>query len=478
MKFKTTILFAAATVILGLSVYFFDIKKEAVETEAQKITSKIIKFDKNQINFIEIQKNDEKFVLQKNQEGWSILEPIQDSADNDQVENLIDQLAVEKYSAVAKETTKEVAKESLKEVKDPPGLKLSEFGLDKPYASFNFKNNLGQSEKILIGSQKNFEGQGFLRIDSENQVLVVAPIWLAKADQNLMTYREKRLYRSPLGNVLGVHVTSLQDKFDLKRVNNKWVSDQHPEIELDQNKVRDVIKQIAETSIQDYVIDGEPSQSMLMDKKLVSAPVNIQFQTALSNWSVAINQSEKENAIFALTNRPTNLLKIESSRWEFLGNLNLEGLRDRSSILRFNLNEIKKVYYKIQDTEYTFIKEKEIWKTVQSVPAETEFSAVEFVHFMNRVHDLEISEFLDLDLRKQAAMLFSGKNMLILRSETDNLIYQLNWGPEIKLKKKGTEKEYYYSRTNLSPLIFALEKSKIQSLGIDLVFRKKLPRSE
>ena len=108
MKFKTTILFAVATIILGLSVYFFDIKKESVEAEAQKINSKILKFDKNQINFIEIQKNNDKYVLQKSQDGWSILEPIQDSADNDQVENLIEQLVAENYSAVAKETAKDI----------------------------------------------------------------------------------------------------------------------------------------------------------------------------------------------------------------------------------------------------------------------------------------------------------------------------------------------------------------------------------
>ena len=474
MKFKTTLLFAAATTILGLAVYFFDIKKEAFEAEASKINSKIIKFDKNQINFIEIQKNSEKYVLQKNQDGWSLLEPIQDSADNDQVENLIDQLVAENYSAIAKETSKEVKDTSNVNL----NLKLSEFGLDKPYASFNFKNNLGQSEKISIGSQKNFEGQSFLRIDSDPQVLVAAPVWLSKADQPLMTYREKRLYRSALGNVFGVIVVSLQDKFELKRVDNKWLSPQHPEYELDQNKVREAVKQIAETQIQDYIVDGEPPKSMLTGKKLVSAPVTILFQTESSNWSVAINQSEKENAIFALTNQPTNLLKIESSRWEFLGNLNLDRLRDRSSILRFNLNEIKKVYYKTQDAEITFTKGQELWKAEQSGPADTEFSAVEFLHFLNRVHDLEISEFFDSDLKKQTTQPFSGRNMLILSSETGNLIYQLNWGPEKKLKKNGIEKDYFYARTNLSPTIFALETSKIQALGIDQVFKKKLPRTE
>lgn len=461
MKFKTTALLATATLALGLSVYFFDIKKETNDLKKKEIVTQILNFDKDQINLIEIQKNEIKYILQKSQTGWAILEPIQDAADNDQVENMLELLTAEKYLAIAKEST------------DPKDLKLIEFGLDKPYASFNFKNNLGQSKKVELGTQKNFEGNSFLRIDSENRILVASALWLSKADQNLMTYREKRLYRSSLGAVEDVKIQSLQDKFELKRVNGKWINAAHPDMDLDQNKVRDTIKQIAESPILDYVIDGEPSKLNLSEKKLIYAPVHIEFVTATSHWFVSVNQSEKENAVFALTDRPTNLLKLDPSRWELLGNLNFDSFRDRTSLLKFNLSDVKKIYYKNQDREFNFIKDKDGWKSLQKNPQDSEFSATELVKILDRIHDLEITEFLDLDLKKQVHQSFTGKNMIILRSDSDNLIFQLNWGPGQKLKQKGIEKYYFLSRTNQSPIIFALEKNKLAAIAFEQVFKKK-----
>ena len=461
MKFKTTAVLAALTLIFGAGVYFFEYKKQVQEQKNIEEELKIIPFEKNQINFIEIQKDDFKIVLQKSETGWTLLEPIQDAADNEQIESLIDFLTEEKQIVVAKEAT------------DLASLKLSEYGLDKPFATFNFKNNLGKSRKISIGSQKNFEGNSFIQIDSDSKVIVASPGWWAKASQNLISYREKRLYRTSLAKVENIKVQSFQDKFELKKIDGKWVHAEFSDIVLDQNKVRDMLTKIVETTIQEYIIDGEPSKLMLTEKKLAKAPVSIQLETADAMWSVAINQSEKENAIFALTERPTNLLKIEPSKWEFFGNLSFDGLRDRTSLLQFNLTDVAKIFFKDQNVEYNFVKENGQWKPVLGQPEGTEFLAIELVKALNRVHDVQISEFLDMAFKKYDEKLFSGKSMIILKSANDNLIFQLNWGPELKLKKFGVEKQYYYARTSVSPMIFAIEKSLMNLENFNLVFKKK-----
>lgn len=461
MKFKVTLVFAIATVLLGTSVYLFEYRRQEQEQKEKDENAKILNFEKDQINYIEIQKDLNKFVLQKSETGWSLLEPIQDSADNDQVEALIDFLSEEKVLAVAKQSD------------DPNVLKLSEYGLDVPAATFSFKNNLGKSKKISIGSQKNFEGNSFVRVDSDNKVLVSSPGWWAKAEQKLITYREKRLYRTALSKVESVKIQSLQDKFQLKKVDGKWIHVDHPEIALDQNKVRDMLKQIAESSIQEYIVDGEPSKSVINEKKLTKAPVVIELETSNSLWLASINQNEKDNAVYALTDRPTNLLKLDNSKWEFFGNLNFDHLRDRTSLLAFSLTDVAKIIYKDEKNEFSFVKESGLWKPLAGQPEGTEFSQTELLKTLNRIHDIEIAEFLDLNNKKYDEKLFSGKNMLILKGASDNLIFQLNWGPELKMKKKGTEKEFYYGRTSLSPMIFALDKIKMNTENFQQVFKKK-----
>ncbi len=461
MKFKSTAFLATVVSILIAGVYIFDIKKQEEETVQKEINTKIISFQKDQINFLEIQKNQNKIVLQKDQNGWSILEPVQDSADNDQIESLLETLSSEKYLTIAK--TAEGAQT----------LDLSEFGLKPAYANITIKNNLGSSQKIAIGSQKNFEGNSFLQLDSQNKILVANPIWLTKADQNLMTYREKRLYRSALGSVNSVKINSLQDKFELKRVDNKWIASQFLNMNLDQNKVLNLLKQIAESSIQEYIVDGEPSAKMVIDKKLNKAPVAVTFVTDKSNWSVVINQHEKDNAVYALTERPTNLLKIDSSRWELFGNLNLDSLRDRTSQFQFRLNEVAKIYYKDEKSEFNFTKSNGTWKLEQQVPDGTEFIPLQLVKVLNSIHDLEVSEFLDGKLNQQSKQTLAAKNMLILKTASDNLIMQMNWGPEFKLTKNGQTKDYFYARTSLGDSIFAIFKNEISAINPNTAIIKK-----
>lgn len=465
MKIKKTALFATATLLLGFGVFVFEYKKQVDEAIKNDLEARIVRFEKDQINFIEIQKNPAsnplKYVMQKTQDGWTILEPLQDAADNDQIESLIEILSSEKSITVAKQAA------------SPEQLKLTEFGLEAPYAIFNFKNNSGESQKVVLGSQKNFEGNSFLRIDAQNRVLVASPLWHTKAEQNLMTYREKRLYRQSLGKVSVITVTSLSDQFSVLRKGAVWSSAQFPKFMLDQNKVRAMLKQIAETSVQDYVFDGEPSSLLVQEKKLKSAPVTIALQTSDSSWSVSINQHEKDNAVYAMTERPTNLVRIDPTRWEFFGNLTLDGLRDRSSQFQFALNDIAKIYFKNDGVELNFTKEKDIWKSSQPAPEGTEFSPVELVKLINKIHDLEVSEFLDAGLKQKAPLALASNKMLILKSATDNLIMQFNWGPEVKLNKNGVLNDYFYARTSLGDSVFALEKNDIESINLSLVFKKK-----
>ena len=463
MKFKTTASLAAIVSLLAASVYVFEFRKQNEDIAKNELNVKIVTFQKDQINFLEIQNAQNKIVLQKDQNGWTILEPVQDSADNDQVENLLEILSTEKVLTVAKTAT------------TVEGLDLAEFGLKPAYANITFKNNLGSSLKISLGSQKNFEGNAFLHIDSQNKILVASPTWLTKVDQELMTYREKRLYRSALGAVKAVQINSLHDKFQLERVDNKWIAPQFLNIKLDQNKVINLLKQIAESTIQDYIFDGEPSAKMIADKKLVRAPVEVRFTAANSSWSVAINQHQEDNAVYALTERPTNLLKIDPSRWELFGNLNLDSLRDRSSPFQFRITDVAKIHFKDEKKEFNFIKTDDTWrieKAEPALPAGSEFVSLELIKLLNRIHDLEVSEFLDGKINKQPQSL-AAKNMLFLKSSSDNLILQLNWGPELKLNKNGEVKDYFYARTNIGENIFALRKDEITAIDPDNTFINK-----
>lgn len=454
MKINKTFLFAIFTVLVILAVYIFDYKTEEKQDKTKHAL--ILNNDPDQISYVHIIKPDIKIALQKSETGWALLEPIQDSADNDNIEQLLKDLAKEMQITVVKESQTDLTETD-----------LQEFGLDKPSIVFNFKYNSGHTKRISVGSVKNFEGNSYIRIDSENKIVIAGPKWFAQSENEIIYYREKKLYRHSLAKIIKIKVKSLRDNFELKQIDGKWLSSEQG-FELDQNKIREILKKLSDTGVVQYVFEGEPSVALLKEKGLDKDTVDLELATENSSWLVSLKVNTEDKALYALTERPTFLVKIDIPAWETFGNLNLDQLRDRTSAFAFNLNEVHKIYYKHNDNELNIVSSADGWKSNSSaMPQASKVNNDQVKRTIQKINDLKISEFINSPSTKDK---FEGKNMLILKSATEKLVLQLNWGPELKINKDGVEKEYYYARSHLSDSIFALEKKIVDSLEFDKIF--------
>ncbi len=443
-----TIIFALVTVALTAYVYLFEYKSSQ-DIDASNV-KQILKFPADQINFIQVVKNDAKISLLKDQTGWKLNEPILEDADNEAVNDLLATLAAEKQVAIVKLTDSKFTEND-----------LSEFGLDKPLAVFNFRNNADVMEQVAVGSLKNFEGQSYLQIDSGSKIILGNSVWFAKAESQLIDYRDKRLFRENIAGIDRIKLSTLNESFELKKADGKWVSSQHNYM-LDQNQIRDILKKISDSRIETYVFEGEPSQTLLKEKELDSAVVSIELFTDSSSWLAKMNVRKKDNSLYLLSDRPTYLAKVNPLIWETISVLNLDKLRDRITAFQFSAEEVKKIYFKSNDRETNLILNSGSWLMGSSNSPYLEVDKSEIVKAIKRIHDLKISEFIDSDVKDK----FVGQNMLIIKSDTEKLLLQLNWGPSFKMVKNGEEKEYFYARTQLSDRIFALEKASIDNLNL------------
>lgn len=453
MKNKGTWIFGVLTIALIAGIYVFDYRAELQKNEL--LSRQIVSQNLEQVSYIQLVKKDgSKIGVQRGANGWTLLEPIQDDGDNDSIELLLKQLGDEKQISVI--------------VDKPTGLvdaDLQQYGLQDPGLTVYLKNNLGKTQKIAVGSVRNYEGSSYLRIDSENKIVLASSFWASLADKDLISYREKNLYRGNLAKLTKIRVNSLHDHFEIRYKDGKWVTND-AFIELDQNKVREMIKKISENKIVKYIYEAEPSAKFVSEKGLTNAPVKIDFFTDDSSWSVSLNTHSDDKALYALTEKPTYLVQLDINEWPLFGNLDLDSLRDRTSVMSFNMNEAQHVFLKVDGHEATFKMQKNgTWAPDEvngQVSSGTNAESIE--KLVMRAHDLKISEFLD---DPKEAQKFEGQNMLILKSDSGKLVLQLNWGPSLKLKKNGADRDYFYARTQLSDRIFALEKSQLDNLMID-----------
>lgn len=455
MKFNKTVAFGIITAMIGFIIYYFEfIQKEQIQNEQQN-SMFVIKSQPQDINFLQIQNNKSILTLQKNNQIWQIIEPIQDQADQVIMTDLIKNLSEQKTQNI--ETATDV--------------NLSEFGLEQPQVVYLWKSSTGQSEKIQISSQKNFEGQSFAKISDELKVRIVDPIWMAKAESSVTFFREKKLYRGDISKLNHIKIKSLNEEFVLKKNEQKWIYPKSPEIELDQNKIRKMIKDFSEATIQNYISEGEASEKDLKIKGLLKPLSQIEFANVDEIWNVSLNLSETDKALYGLTSKPSFLIQLDISQWEKFANANLDSLRDRKSLMTFSITDVQKFFAKIQNINYEFLNENQTWNLKSNLPENNEFLPIESEKILNQIHDLEISEFVAPELAKN----FDGKNMVILKSANDQLIFQLNWGPLVNIKSNGLEKEVYLARTQLSKNIFAIDKNKIDDLNLNRVFKIKAP---
>lgn len=449
MKLNRTVVFAFLTILTVSIVYLFDY--EAEKKSDPENASLILGYDIDQINYFQIIKGDSKIALQKSEQGWSLLEPIQDIADDNNIEDFLKKMTSERQISVVKNT-----KEDLTEIE------LREFGLDKPEAILVFKNNLGHTKRISVGSVQNFEGDSFVRVDTENRVLLAKSLWTTQAKNEMIFYRDKRLFRGNLAHIENIRIKSLRDDFQLHKINNIWVG-KGEDVPLDQNKIRELLTKIVDTKIEQYLFEGEPSHRVIQEKGLEKEQaVYIELSSPEASWAAAINLHVQDKSLYALTERPTFFVRIDVGAWETFGNLELDGFKDRTSALAFSRKDVSKLYFKENNLERELFVENGNWVTKKD--GESKLMNQDLINkVLDDVHDMKISQFVE---SSEAKSKFSGNNILILKSGAEKLLLQLNWGPSFSLNKGGDSKDYYYARTHQSEVIFALEKEMIDSLSL------------
>ena len=457
MKFlKTFILFVLVIVFSG-TVYYYTVIKEQQQKEELEKKKKIVYLQKDQINYFEIVNKEQRFVFQKNSNAWSIQEPVLDLADNNRINEILTKFTEDKLISVAKEGS---------------DIKWLEFGLDQTQMQVILKNNIGESQKIILSSMKNFEGNYYARVDNENKILIVNSLWFNIINEKLVFFREKQLYRGLTKDIVKINIKSLSDKFNLVKIDKGWQASGHEGMALDQAKVNQIINSVSTTTIQDYIFEGEPSEIEKKEKGFFKDYCMVEFETATDKWSVTVSLNDKDKVLYALTEKPTYLVKLDLSKWELFGNINLDSLRDRKTIMAFDINAVETIFLKQGKKQYEFLKDKQSWKLKSLINSDLndyDFNPKFVTTMLDKIHNFEMSHFLT----DKEAQDFQGQDMIILKTASDQLLYQFNWGPLVKKKVNGLESEYYLARTQASDAIFGFDKKFIDELPLEQIITSK-----
>lgn len=250
MKNKTNSILGAIVVLLLLYTFFYEVKKPQVEKQKQEKESQLVSLLPEQIERVTLDRKKEKIVLVRKETGWFFLEPFEDEADSNVVDDYIQSLHRERFFEKV-------------EAPEETTLDPKTFGFDEPLAQIEFEDSSKSKNLFVISSKKNFEGNAFLKIGDDPRVYVVNTLWQSLALRETNDFRDRRLLRSSMSSIDRVRFKNKKGYFELTKNENNWILVSDPDAKLNQNKVREFLTSLNDSKYSRWLLKNELSASNL-----------------------------------------------------------------------------------------------------------------------------------------------------------------------------------------------------------------------
>lgn len=466
---------AVATVAIAAAVFEFQWEKLQEEKKSQ--ANRVFRVESSQVAALEVTGASftvnrggtpmmtNKFRVEKTTgekgDAWFIKSPIEERADQDEVQGFIEGLVQERATEVSL---------------NDPSVDWSQFGLDKPMGSLQIFDRSGQSSMLSIGSRKNFQGDAYLRRGDESKVLLGTSSWFGRVEKTLLDFRDKRILRHPSMTIQSVKIQQGNKLTQFQLKDARWFSPDHPEWKLDQTKVREVLAALVGDVISDFTREGEVPAIDLKEWGL-STPaltLSVMIEGQTKPWTAEISKVQDHNHFIKVSD-PAMVVSVMSAEAGKFFDIDLQKFRDPRSPFDFDQGKVAKVevklgkdFFKAQKsgTEWSIV-EKSIEKGVDQVALTPET----VTNLLKRLRDLEVEQFSG----PAAAINDSVATQIRLSDEQDQTLLQLVLGEASKNKKGEVQsKATLMAKSNLSTDAFTLEQEKAQELGINLFLPKEL----
>ena len=333
-------------VMLTLGGYLaYDFKSEEQLNAKKESESKLFSFPAEQVNELRIQRDGVVLRLQRSVDGWNIVEPFEDRADDFFVDEFVERLTEEKSLGAAKEGD---------------NINWSVFGLDQPTGKISLKTQGGQEQTLEVSARKNFEQNSFARVTGEKRALVVNSAWLSHLERTGKDFRDKRILRAKIADVRGLQITLGSENFSLERTDNSWSIVNRPEWPLDQNRVREVLSMINETRAHDILgLKSESGRAW----QAARARVSVKIQARLGEdrvWSFEAGRTPEGKEV-ALVSDPSVVMDFEAGTLAKFEGLKLDGLRDKKKPFEGDLSKAVRLIWETPIKKTIFFKKETSW---------------------------------------------------------------------------------------------------------------------
>ncbi len=177
-KFPMTPVFVALVAGLATWTYLSQYKGAEDKKRNDEQAKALLPFSNKDVDRIELTRPQGRLVLARDSRGWRMLEPMQDLADEQAIDQLLSNFTVEKI------------KETVVEAND---IVWTTFGLHEPTHSALIKTATAE-RRWKVGSVKAYDGELYGRIGDENKVVILGGVLQGPMEKPAKELRDHRLF--------------------------------------------------------------------------------------------------------------------------------------------------------------------------------------------------------------------------------------------------------------------------------------------
>lgn len=444
-QFKSTGILVLVVAAVASYAYFGEYRSK-IEKETQEAESKkIIPFSLEDITEFTVKSPAGEFVFVKYKAEknvkWFIEKPVKDIADYGAIQGYLSQFGAEKFDDIAASGT---------------GIDFEIFGLNDKSNSVTFKKG-AESLVIHVGSATALAGKKYIRINSEEKILIADYFWESQFQKNLSEFREKALVPNDFKF----------SKFDIKnrtpsgieqlafvKQDGKWVLSNLLTQDPDQKILDDVYYQIQNIRAAQILKEGK-SPSDLNNFGLSDPDVKVSLHGEDRDLDISFSRNIT-GQVYAITSERDVIFSLNPPAVTPLRRA-VDDYRDKKKPLSFNLSDVNEINFKSDLSSFNLTKSENTWKSKEKIDGKV-VDNEKVVDILSKLSMMRVKKYFDQGVDSQK----SGMIELKLKSAQGSEVLDLKWSPK-------PVDDVFVATSNLSEKTFGLSMQDVGSLPFQAV---------
>lgn len=366
--------------IAGYSL--IDFKRIKIEEIKKEEATRLLPFKPKDVLSITLEKEERIIELERWEEGWRIIAPIEAKAKSETVEKFLTYLTDSRNDADY--------------VMDPDPIpeRLTEFGLLDPRLRVTLK--VGKeltAHTIIFGARAPTMGVAFAQLKGQKTVYRILADAHAQANQDLYYFRDKSVLRIDpvMMDQLAIVRPDISIRLKLPDYATKWELDKPVKARADHNRVFELLGAFKNAEIKEFVAE---SQDNLASYGLDKPEIKLLFWLSGDTEPTVIlsigKRSPKKRGYFALMTDRNYIFLLEEETVNAIPR-HENDLRSRD-LLFFDKDKLKRIEIRQPDETIALLKDMEKdWRFNNATGEKVDFNLVR--DFLDELINAEIKEF-------------------------------------------------------------------------------------